>query len=332
VPATDASDLQLRLQSASSPAERVVSLSLTTAQAAGLGDVGRVVTATAVLVILCLVWLAPPPRRLVRFQSSTATTDVIVRPLAFVLLWPLSASLFWIALAVGERWHLAWHLVPLAALIAAVHLVTTTLSTSRTPNVRELVDECGCLLFALSPLACAGLIGGSMGVAGIVDQQGGLPWQWFVFRAPPLLLACVVFLAGARRLIDRARAHAGATAYAIAFAGIGAAIFLGGWGPVDLGLTAFVDPAVVGIVLFAAKAWTLTLLLALPRRRDLALLSTPAWLGISLVALGLSVLWMRLPIVGAVQLVVAHSLCGATFAVLLLQLWRVQRAPALRIQ
>jgi hypothetical protein len=85
-------------------------------------------------------------------------------------------------------------------------------------------------------------------------------------------------------------------------------------------------------VLFAAKAWTLMLIITAPRQPHVTLFSSTGWLGLALASLALSLVWVRLPIVPSVELVVGHSLCGATVAVALLRLWRGQRTPTLRLQ
>jgi len=339
VPAPDAPQLRLRVRPSARPSEHVVVLSLASADQSQLGHAGKVVSAVAVLVLVCLVWLAPTPRRLVWFRSERSAAEASSpnvaastpsRSLASVVLWPLAASLFWIALAVGERWHITWHLLAIAALTGAAHLVFAQSAGPSVSRVRTLAQELGLLLIAFSPLACVGLVGGSMTIVGLVAQQGGLPWQWFVFKAPPLLVAFFVFLSGARRLIERSENRTGSIAFAIMFAGVGAAVFLGGWRPIGPGLTRLIDPIVVGIVAFAAKAWVLMLVLTLPRRNNVAVLSTSTWFGLSVASVALSLIWIRLPIAASVELVVAHALCGATFMLAVLQLWRVQRTPSLR--
>lgn len=351
VPAPGATQIQLRVRPSARASERVVTLPIASVERPELGHAGRIISAIAALMLACLFWFAPVPRRLVRFRSapeneqtpqerrvmdpplSLVSTPIPApsRRLVAVVLWPIVASVYWIALAVGPRWHVTWHLLAVAALIGAAHVVMRVRPNLFADRARWLLRELALLLVAFLPLACAGLIAGSMTLTGIVEQQGASPWQWFVFRAPPMLLACAAFLGGARRLIDRSAnlQDPTSTAFAIVFAGVGAAAFLGGWQPFELGVIRSADPAVAGVVAFAIKAWVVFLTLSLPRRDDVSWLATTTWLALSAASVALSLLWIRLPLVPAVELVVGYSLCGATFTVGMLQLWRAQRASTM---
>ena len=136
---------------------------------------------------------------------------------------------------------------------------------------------CLCLITAV-------ILTGSMQVSSIVDFQTG-PWNWLIFRGHvPAIIAFVIFLIAGnaeanRGPFDMAEAESELTAghhteysgmgfgffYLAEFlnlfiiAGIAAAVFLGGWAPLNIGIEAFdkVMNCIPGIFWFMGKAFAL---------------------------------------------------------------------------
>jgi NADH-quinone oxidoreductase subunit H len=171
---------------------------------------------------------------------------------------------------------------------------------------------------------CVVLMTGSARFADIVTKQGGLPWEWNLFRNPTLLLAFLLFLTPALPESSRASAELpeadltshrlqlahGASRCLMFFAewshvfvlsGFAAALFLGGWSLPAARVPSLATPAMVaGTVLFLAKCWMVVALVtsvrwALPRLRvdQLWSLSWRAFVPLSLGTLGLTLGWLR---------------------------------------
>lgn len=137
-------------------------------------------------------------------------------------------------------------------------------------------------------LITAVILTGTMQISGIVEAQTG-PWQWLIFRGHiPAIIAFVVFLVAGnaeanRGPFDLAEAESELTAgYHTEYSGMGfgfyylaeylnlfvvsgvaATIFLGGWAPVNIGISGFdaVMNYIPGIVWFLGKTFAVVWLL-----------------------------------------------------------------------
>src|SRR3712207_4451895 len=130
-------------------------------------------------------------------------------------------------------------------------------------------------------LICAVILTGTMQMSGIVEAQTG-PWNWLIFQSPTAIIAFIVFLISGnaeanRGPFDLAEAESELTAgYHTEYSGMGfgfyylaeylnlfvisglaAAVFLGGWAPINIGLEAFdnVMNLIPGIFWFLGKAF-----------------------------------------------------------------------------
>jgi len=140
---------------------------------------------------------------------------------------------------------------------------------------------CLCLIAAV-------ILTGTMQMSGIVEAQTG-PWKWLVVQAPlPAIIAFITFLIAGnaeanRGPFDMAEAESELTAghhteysgmgfgffylaeYLNLFviSGIAATVFLGGWAPINIGISAFdtLMNYIPGIVWFFAKTFFLVWLL-----------------------------------------------------------------------
>ena len=140
---------------------------------------------------------------------------------------------------------------------------------------------CLCLIAAV-------ILTGTMQMSGIVEAQTG-PWKWLVVQAPlPAFIAFITFLIAGnaeanRGPFDMAEAESELTAghhteysgmgfgffylaeYLNLFviSGIAATVFLGGWAPINIGISAFdtLMNYIPGIVWFFAKTFFLVWLL-----------------------------------------------------------------------
>jgi len=140
---------------------------------------------------------------------------------------------------------------------------------------------CLCLIAAV-------ILTGTMQMSGIVEAQTG-PWKWLVVQAPlPAIIAFITFLIAGnaeanRGPFDMAEAESELTAghhteysgmgfgffylaeYLNLFviSGIAATVFLGGWAPINIGISAFdtLMNYIPGIVWFFAKTYFLVWLL-----------------------------------------------------------------------
>ncbi|MBQ7717241.1 MAG: NADH-quinone oxidoreductase subunit H, partial [Prevotella sp.] len=140
---------------------------------------------------------------------------------------------------------------------------------------------CLCLIAAV-------ILMGTMQMSGIVEAQTG-PWKWLVVQAPlPAIIAFITFLIAGnaetnRGPFDMAEAESELTAghhteysgmgfgffylaeYLNLFviSGIAATVFLGGWAPINIGISAFdtLMNYIPGIVWFFAKTFFLVWLL-----------------------------------------------------------------------
>ncbi|MBQ4446246.1 MAG: NADH-quinone oxidoreductase subunit NuoH [Prevotella sp.] len=140
---------------------------------------------------------------------------------------------------------------------------------------------CLCLIAAV-------ILTGTMQMSGIVEEQTG-PWKWLVVQAPlPAIIAFITFLIAGnaeanRGPFDMAEAESELTAghhteysgmgfgffylaeYLNLFviSGIAATVFLGGWAPINIGISAFdtLMNYIPGIVWFFAKTFFLVWLL-----------------------------------------------------------------------
>ena len=155
---------------------------------------------------------------------------------------------------------------------------------------------CLCLIAAV-------ILTGTMQMSGIVEAQTG-PWKWLVVQAPlPAIIAFITFLIAGnaeanRGPFDMAEAESELTAghhteysgmgfgffylaeYLNLFviSGIAATVFLGGWAPINIGISAFdtLMNYIPGIVWFFAKTFFLVWLLMWPT--DTILPSSLRWM------------------------------------------------------
>lgn len=140
---------------------------------------------------------------------------------------------------------------------------------------------CLCLISAV-------ILTGTMQMSGVVEAQTG-PWQWLIFKGHiPAIIAFLVFLVAGnaeanRGPFDLAEAESELTAgyhteysgmgfgfYYLAeylnlfvISGIAAAVFLGGWAPINIGVAGFdnVMDAIPGFVWFFGKTFLVVWLL-----------------------------------------------------------------------
>ncbi len=341
-PAVGATSVRVRVRPSDGSAVRDVELSLGRAQEPVLTQLGAIASAMAVLMLVCVMWLAPMPRRVVRFQSPVtspvssrgigAASLQRDRSLAAIVAWPCLAAMSWVGMAMGHRWSAAAHLVVLCALLGAGHLVAQTSRRHGAERARGWIADISDLAVIFAPLASASLIAGSVTLVGVVEQQGALPWQWFAFKVPPLLLSAVVFVGGARRLVVAADAHhpTWASLLALVLAGVGSAVFFGGWQP-PAGAVGMLDRDVLGIGTYVIKAWVLMLAMTWQSKHEVARFAGSIRIGLALASLALSVVWIRVDVPPSVELGLGYTLCGATLIVAVLRLWRTPRHAGLSL-
>lgn len=340
-----ASRLKVGVKYSDRSRQEVVELRLPGVGASGLDYAGATSALAVVFALMAVAWLAPVPRRLVWFSGSRveggraldafdAAFAAKDRPAWLAAAWLFAAALVWVGTAVLSRWQISLHLSVTAAAVAALHLVVTGTSVGGRARLLSVGRELVTLALLLSPLACAGLVGGSLTLEGIAERQGALPWQWFAFKAPPLLIASAVFLNATRRLVARVAAVHAATALALAIvlSGVGVAAFFGGWQVLDHGGHALLRAPVIGIVAFAFKAWLVLLFAttASPRRPSRS--TARVWVPAALVSVLLSALWMRMGLLPSMELLVGASLFVATLLVVLGVAWRAQRSGLIPAQ
>lgn len=339
------SRLRVGVKHSDRPRQDVVELRLPIAGESGLDYTGLTGALAAVLALMAVAWLAPVPHRLVWFSGARAAGGrargafdaafaAPERPAWFAGVWLLAAALVWVGMAVLSRWQLSLHLSVVAALVAALHLVLTGTNGRGRARVLSVGRELVTLTLVLAPLACAGLVAGSLTLDGVADRQGALPWQWFAFKAPPLLLASAVFLSATRRLVARvAEVHAApALALAIVLSGVGVAAFFGGWQVMDHGGHAVLRAPVFGIVAFAAKAWLVLLFATTSSPRVPARLTVRLWVPAALASVLLSAVWMRIGLLPSIELLVGATLFVASLLVALVVAWRAQRSGLMPAQ
>jgi len=338
-----ASRLQVGVKYSDRPRQDVLELRLPSAGTSGLDYAGVTSALVAVLALMAVAWLAPVPHRLVWFSGSRAESGrargafdaafaAPERPAWFAGVWLFVAALVWVGMAVLSRWQLSLHVSVMAAFVAALHLVLT--GTNGRGRLRSVGRELVTLALVLSPLACAGLVGGSLTLDGVAERQGALPWQWFAFKAPPLLLASAVFLSATRRLVARvAEVHsAPALVLAIVLSGVGVAAFFGGWQVWDHGGHPLLRAPVFGIVAFTAKAWLLLLFATTSRPRRPERLTVRVWVPAALASVLLSAVWMRIDLLPSMEFLVGATLFVASLVVVLVVAWRAQRSGLMPAQ
>lgn len=121
---------------------------------------------------------------------------------------------------------------------------------------------------ALSVVAVL-ILGGTNHLRNLQAGQGGMLWDFMVFRHPIAFLLFPVFavaaLGGPSATISDPRTPAfeaaAARAHLLVVAGLGTVVFLGGWHPIALGgLVSDMGAAVLGVFVFVLKCWGLMLL------------------------------------------------------------------------
>jgi NADH-quinone oxidoreductase subunit H len=205
-------------------------------------------------------------------------------------------------------------------------------------GLRTAVQTVGLQIPTFTGVACVILMTGSARFADIVAGQGGLPWEWNLFRNPTLLLTFLLFLTPALPETSRASVvlpeadadpqrdltlpHPASRClmffaewgHVVVLSGFAAALFLGGWRlPETGGPSGPLPPslAAVGALLYLAKSWLLVLFVltvrwVLPRVRvdQMASIAWRAFIPLSLGTLGLTLGWLyglRSPLLRSAQ-------------------------------
>lgn len=118
---------------------------------------------------------------------------------------------------------------------------------------------------AAAALTCAIASAGTVRMRGLVEAQGGWPWEWNLFRSPMTVVLGAGFataLLARARDTDAGRAGVAAAAvewgHALAMALVGSAALLGGWqvpGATSAEVEASVPLQMLGASFFLAKTW-----------------------------------------------------------------------------
>ena len=112
-------------------------------------------------------------------------------------------------------------------------------------------------------LISAVAITGTMQMSGIVEAQTG-PWKWLVVQGHiPAILAFLVFLVAGNAEANRGPFDLAEYLNLFVISGLAAAVFLGGWAPLNIGVVAFdnVMNHIPGFVWFFGKAFFVVWLL-----------------------------------------------------------------------
>jgi hypothetical protein len=349
LPEPGSSEMQLRVARLGEAEPLIVRIPLNELSASQLDTTQMQLVFLLVFALLCLVFFSPaataPWRRVSHFVASTLCENATKTGLADgenslmterdqaqpsrrkktavdLFFEPLIVGFVFVGTVFSRRLF-ARDVDPLVVCLAVfVSRISFILFISRRSSLKQRLHMAfrtsRYMVLACVPIAYAGLLVGSSSLQSMVAAQGGLPWEWSIFKTPALLLvfplfmiSCAVGLISSSDIGDDKNRFVRWTeiAYRAFMAAIGAVIFLGGWQRDHLPVLASIDFDAVSTVILVIKVYALRYLAHVIRFvRFEQLISNRVHLLLLLGAGALTALWRYLDVSAQIEATIGYTL------------------------